>query len=136
MQAEGVVVRCEAELAYVKVQRTAGCGRCHETGGCGGNLSADAACQEYRVSNLLGAHPGDRVLLEVPQGATLSAAVQAYVVPLAAMLICAIGVHAFWPNDLAAVLGGAGGLALALLYMRSQRARQACRPWIAGILPS
>ncbi len=134
VQAEGVVLRCVDGLAQVKVQRAGGCGRCHETGGCGGVEREQASCQAYLVGNPLGAQPGDRVLLEVPPGAALRAALLAYVLPLAAVLLGALVASGLWHSDLAGVLGALSGLSISLLYLRSRGARQACRPQIAGIL--
>lgn len=129
-------MRLVAGDAHVKVRREAGCGRCNEPGGCGGIDRENAACQEYLVSNPVGARPGDRVLIEVPEGAALHAAAHAYLFPLAGLLAGALSASAMWPGDLSSAFGGLAGLVLALFYLRKRSSRQASRPRIAGVLPS
>lgn len=120
MQAEGTVVRLEGAHAHVKVMREQGCGRCHEVGGCGGQ-GHDSKCQEFVVDNTFGAHMGQRVRIEVPEGAALTAALLMYGVPLLALLLGA-GLGRLVSPDDAAVAAGAGVcLVLALLGLRLTR---------------
>lgn len=117
----------------VQVQRSSGCGRCNEPGGCGG---AEAArCSEYRVGNLLGALPGQRVLIEVPEGSALRAAGLAYGLPLAGVLGGAFVGMLLVEGDVGSVLGGLGGLVLAFGLTRWLGLSYSRRPRIAGVLP-
>jgi sigma-E factor negative regulatory protein RseC len=134
VQAEGIVVRCEAGSAHVKVRRSGGCGRCHEVGGCGGVSADDASCQEYLVGNALGANLGDRVLIEVPEGVALRAASLAYLLPLAGVLLGAFIAFLAWHSDLASALGALFGLTASYLWIRSRAVLADSRPRIAGIL--
>ncbi|MDO6388261.1 MULTISPECIES: SoxR reducing system RseC family protein [unclassified Uliginosibacterium] len=132
VQAEGVVVRCEERDAVVQVQRSSGCGRCHEPGGCGG---AEAArCSEYRVGNPLGAQPGQRVLIEVPEGSALRAAGLGYGLPLAGVLGGAFVGMLLLGGDVGSALGGLVGLALGFGLARCLGLSHARRPRIAGVL--
>lgn len=140
MQVEGVVTRLDGVRAYVKVQRIGGCGRCHEAGGCQSGSLADPLskrCQEYAVDNPRGALPGARVAVEVPDGATLMAALLGYGVPVVGLLLgAAIGQY-LAASDLGAVVGGSLGLFLAVVGIRGVRRSDAVRsaqPRIVDIL--
>ena len=110
MQAEGIVVRLVGARAYVKIKRSGGCGRCHEVGGCGGVGQDDAHCEEFVVDNSFGAQNGQRVSVDVPEGATLTAALLAYGMPLLAILLGAGLASWLWQSDVAVALGAGGAL--------------------------
>ncbi|MDP5240856.1 SoxR reducing system RseC family protein [Uliginosibacterium sp. 31-16] len=136
MQAEGIVTRVEGALAYVKVQRSGSCGRCHEAGGCGGGIEA-SGCQEFLLDNAFGARPGQSVCLAVPDGAALKAAFLVYGLPLLAILVGAGGSFFFFESDVAAVTGGGLGFLLASLLVYGSRKAgfvQQTQPRITGIL--
>lgn len=120
MQAEGTVMRLEGVIAHVKVMREQGCGRCHEVGGCGGQ-GHEAKCQEFVVDNTFGAHQGQRVRIEVPEGAALSAALLMYGLPLLALLAGAgLGRLASAADGVVAA-GAAIGLVCAMTGLRLTR---------------
>lgn len=136
MQSEAVVTRLDRTRAYVKVMRAGGCGRCHEVGGCGGVSQDESRCQEFLVENVFGASAGQRVLLEIPDGATFVAALLAYGLPLLALVFGAGSASFFWQTDLAAALGAVGGLMLAVLGIYSLRGvgfLRRARPRITGL---
>lgn len=136
MQSEGVVTRIEGARAYVKVIRTGGCGRCHEVGGCGGVSQNESRNQEFLVANAFGASAGQRVRLEIPDGATLKAALLAYGLPLLALVFGAGAAFFVWQTDLAAALGAAGGLLFAVLGVYGLRGTgflQRAQPRITGL---
>jgi len=101
----------------VKIKRSGGCGRCHEVGGCGGVGQDDAHCEEFVVDNSFGAQNGQRVSVDVPEGATLTAALLAYGMPLLAILLGAGLASWLWQSDVAVALGAGGFLLLALLML-------------------
>ena len=113
IEARGVVVRTSAAQAWVKVDdQPGGCGRCHEPGGCGGAKIAYAFGKPddvYAVPNPDGFHAGDRVLMQIDDGAALGAAAVSYGVPTLGVLVGA-GVGTL----LAGNLGGLVGVMLAL----------------------
>lgn len=132
VQAEGIVITQEAGLARVKVQRSGGCGRCHEEGGCGN--SAESRCDEFVVLDALDARPGDRVRIEIPEGVALRAALLAYGLPLAGVLIGAGLGYVLYGSDLAGVAGAVAGFIAGLAVLRGGRNKGGGRPRIAAIL--
>lgn len=104
MEREAVVTRVEGSQAYVEfLGETAGCGRCHETGGCQSGMLGQLFCSKprlFRLDNPIDAAPGERVVVRVEEGAALRAALQAYVLPLAFLLLGALA---------GASMGEAGG---------------------------
>lgn len=122
----------EAGVARVRVQRSGGCGRCHEEGGCGN--TADSRCDEFVVLSEFDVKLGDKVRIVVPEGAALRAALLAYGLPLAGLLIGAALGFLLAGTDLACVLGGGVGLGAGLLALRMGRHRGAARPRVAAIL--
>ena len=121
MQSEGLVTRIEGTRAYVKVRRSGGCGRCHEVGGCGGVSKDESRNQEFLVVNSFGANVGQHVRLEIPDGATVMAALLAYGLPLLAIILGSVVGSLVWQTDLAAAIGAAIGLTLAVLGVYSLR---------------
>lgn len=118
------VVALEGAMAEVEVAQ-GGCGRCHETGGCGGQQLTQIFCsgpRYYRVANPLGAQVGEQVTLGVPDGALGRSANLAYGLPVAALIVGAI-IGAALAGDPGAMLGAAGGLVAAFVFViyRSRR---------------
>lgn len=125
MNNQGVVIACEGQgdhaVAVVEVRPvSAGCGRCHEAGGCGGHLLNEALRSErrnlYHLPNTIAAQVGDEVGIELPDGALLRAALAAYLLPLGTTLLGAwLGTLV---GELWAVGGAVTGLGLGLLLLR------------------
>ena len=97
-------------LASVRFSRPEACGKC---GACGagvhqGDITLKAQCQI-----------GDWVRVEMPEGRFLTATAVAYVVPLLA-LFAGLGLGSLLGqgNDLAALLGGVGGIVLSLGFLK------------------
>lgn len=120
MQARARVLRVEKDRAWLELSDAAGgCGRCDEPGG----------CRSVQVSHLFGGadkvfalpmsfpvRVGDKVVISIPDGAPLSAALVAY--GLATLLLLAgAAVGSFVGGegraDLFGLVGGVAGLALA-----------------------
>lgn len=88
----GVVIAVDGDQAIIRVEDT-GCGRCRESGGCGGG-SAGGGCRlprTFRVPNPEGFPVGVSVRVAIVDGAVGRSAVHAYGVPLLAVLGGAIG---------------------------------------------
>jgi sigma-E factor negative regulatory protein RseC len=137
MLAEGVVVRLEETRAYVKIRRPEGCGRCHEEGGCGGVVQEESRCQEFLVDNDIGAKAGQRVSVEVPEGAALKAVLLAYGAPLGAMIAGSSVAFICWHSDLSASIGAAVGLAcgvFAVYGLRGSEFVRNTRPRVVAVV--
>ncbi|CAB1369365.1 SoxR reducing system RseC family protein [Denitratisoma oestradiolicum] len=122
---EAVVSGLENGMAVVDVARTSGCGRCHEQGGCGGVMGGTSACatRQYRVPNTIQARVGDVVMLSVPEGVVLKAALASYGACVLLAIVGAALVTVAGGGDGVAVLGALSGLTLGLLLLRWNRRR-------------
>ncbi len=124
MDQDVIVVRIEGNHAFVEAGgANAGCGRCHEAGGCQSSVLGQlfgTKPRQFRVLNLIGAVPGEHVIVRIAEGAPMRAALLAYAVPVLFLLAGAIGgsvlsAHQNSGNDTAAALGGLGGLLAGVL---------------------
>ncbi|MDP2832273.1 MAG: SoxR reducing system RseC family protein [Pseudomonadota bacterium] len=116
------ITRLEGDSAWVVSAAPSSCGACGGKG-CGSSLFArvlHADEPEYRVDNPIGAAVGEAVVVGLPDGALLSAAVSGYLVPLLLLLLGA-GVGQQFAGELGAVSGGLCGLLLAALYLKRRK---------------
>ncbi len=122
----GVVVSVQGDLAEVAGQPRSSCGGCAVKGTCGTSLLARYFGPKrllLQAYNPIGAGPGERVIIGLPEGALLEASVLAYLVPLAALVGGAV-VGAFVAErlvpaytQLVSAITGVGGLAAALAWL-------------------
>lgn len=115
----GVVRALDGDDALVEVEQ-GGCGRCHEEGGCGGQQLTQMFCsgpKSYRAENTIGAHVGDRVVVATSPGSIRRTANLAYGMPLLGAIGGALA-GMYLSGDAGAMLGAAGGLFVALGYVR------------------
>lgn len=115
--------RLEGEHAWVVAAAPSSCGACGGKG-CGSSLFArvlHADEPEYRVENPIGAAVGEAVVVGLPDGALLGAAVSGYLVPLLLLLLGA-GAGQHFVGELGAVAGGLLGLVLAALHLKRRSA--------------
>lgn len=130
MQAEARVLRVDGDHAVVQLAGRGGCGRCHETGGCGGSTVIGQMFgprpTDFRIPNGIGAKPGDAVLVELAEGSLLRVALMAYLLPVLLLVLGAFAAMALYPAaaDLAAAVGGALGFGLAVLAVARFQARR------------
>lgn len=125
MQAQARVERVEAGRVWLKVNDAEqGCGRCDQPGGCRSMRITDAFGLPSRVFSLrseLPLAPGDRVLIEIADGAPLRAALASYGLA-AVLLVAGAMVGKFLAPaanaDAWAAVGAALGLGLAVLAHR------------------
>jgi sigma-E factor negative regulatory protein RseC len=132
------VVSTEAGIAELEVVRRATCGACSSSSACGVSLLdrlLGRRPQRLVVTNSLGVRVGDAVVVGVPEGALLKAALAAYLMPLVGLLAGAIMaqglVASMLPGlggDTAGLAGGALGFAGALLLLRGYSRRLAADP--------
>ena len=124
------ITRVEGDSAWVVSAAPASCGACAGRG-CGSSVFARVLHPdepEYRVDNPIGAQAGEAVVVGLPDGALLGAAVSGYLVPLLVLLAgAALGQQ--FAGELGAVGGGLVGLLLAAIRLR-RRTGQAASPAI------
>lgn len=120
MQARARILRVENDMAWLELADVAGgCGRCDEPGGCRSMQLAHAFGGAEKVFALplsFPVKPGDQVVISIPDGAPLTAALAAY--GLATLLLlagAAVGslLGGDGRADLYGLVGGVAGLALA-----------------------
>jgi sigma-E factor negative regulatory protein RseC len=115
-ESEAIVTRVEGEFAFIEVKGGASaCGSCGERSRCG---KPQPGPRRYAVRNVVGAAPGDAVVVSVPEGAVLRAAAISYLMPLLLVLLgAAIGSNLIG-DGLPAVGGAATGLVLGIVALR------------------
>lgn len=111
--------RTEGDTAWVVSEAPSSCGACAGKG-CGSSVfarfwHADAA--EYPVANPIGASAGEAVVIGLPDGALLHAALASYGVTLLMLLVCAV-LGKYFAGEPGAIIGGLSGLALAAVWIR------------------
>ena len=123
----GVVLAAHGDLAEVECRRQSTCSACGASGACGTSLLERYFGRRPRVltaRNAVGAHPGDPVVVGVPEGALLTAAFAVYLAPLLAMIGGALlggwaaAALSMGTTNGAELVGGVAGLALSLLWLR------------------
>lgn len=116
------VTRQEGGDAWVVSEAPTSCGACGGKG-CGSSVFArlwHPEEPEYRVANPIDAAPGEAVVVGLPEGALLRAALLAYGAPLALVLLGAMAGQ-FLYGEPGAMAGGLCGLLLAALVLRRNR---------------
>jgi sigma-E factor negative regulatory protein RseC len=134
MEIGAVVTGIEGADAVVELdRRTGGCGRCHESGGCGGGgglfgSSLGIRRKTFRVRNPIGAHIGERVVLRLGDRELLDTALAVYFLPVALLVAGAFAGMAIAevPGDTPALTGGLIGLvggAVAVTFYQARARR-------------
>ena len=124
IDAQGTITAVNGDTADVLMDET-GCGRCHEEGGCGGHNIGKMLCaspRTFRVRNPGHSVVGDRVTIVIAEGAVRRSAMLAYVVPLLALFVGALGGSAL-AGETGAIIGAVSGLLGAWLMLRYVQAR-------------
>lgn len=122
-ESEAVVIRIEGEHAFVEVCDAAACGQCSSRHACM-SLEAPAGPRLHRLHNGIGARVGDTVVLVVPQGALLKAALLSYLWP-ALLTIAGAASGATMGGDAASVAGAGLGLMAGMASLRLAGSRLA-----------
>jgi len=122
----GLVVSVQDDLAEVEGQPRSACGGCAVDGACGTSLLARHLGPKrlsLQAHNPIGAKPGERVVIGLPESALLEASVLAYLMPLAALVGGAVagaliaGLIAPVYTEVLSAVTGLGGLAAALAWL-------------------
>jgi len=128
-ETRGVVTALDGDHAIVRTEET-GCGRCHESGGCGGVRVSQMLCatpRVWRVLNPRGAAVGDEVRIAVADGAVGASAMLIYVQPL--LLLFAAAAAGFWlGGDPGGVAGAAVGLIGGWRWVAWRQRQRHCDP--------
>jgi sigma-E factor negative regulatory protein RseC len=142
IEENAVVISSEAGIVEVEIRRRSSCNACSARSGCGVSLLdrvLGRRPQRLVAPNKLGVGPGDEVVIGMPEGALLKAAVAAYMIPLAGLLGGAIigdlmlGAEA--ASETLPLLTGLAGLVLGFLVTRLCSRRLATDPrWRAVLL--
>lgn len=133
-ESAAVVTGIHGDFAEVEVAALpSACGSCGDRGHCG---KAQAGPRRFAVTNTIGAHTGDHVVVSVADGAVLKAAVLSYLMPLAFVIGGAAVATAWIGEGMPAVAGAAAGLLVGLAILRVAHARFALgrEPRLAVIL--
>lgn len=123
IDAQGTITAVNGDTADVLMDET-GCGRCHEEGGCGGHNIGKMLCaspRTFQVLNPGNSAVGDRVTVVIAEGTVRRSAVLAYVVPLLALFVGALG-GSVLAGEVGAIVGAVSGLFCAWLVLRYAQA--------------
>ncbi len=119
IDASGTITALDGNYAIIRMDE-AGCGRCHEPGGCGGNPLSQVFCnvpRTFRVLNPGNSAVGSRVTVVIAEGSVRRSATLAYGLPLLALFLGAVGGSAL-AGETGAIIGSLGGLLCAWLALR------------------
>lgn len=116
------ITRVEGRSAWVTSKAPSSCGACAGKG-CGSSTFSrfwHPDEPEYRVDNPIGAAAGDAVVVGLPDGALMRAALASYAMPLI-LVLSGAGLGNTLYGELGAVGGGLAGLLLAGFGLRRHR---------------
>ena len=125
----GTVAAVDGEHALIRMDES-GCGRCRETGGCGGNNLARLLCSKprtFRVPNPDKRAVGERVCVRLVEGSLGRSALYAYAFPWLALLLGAL-LGSSLADEGGAIGGAAAGLLVGWLSLRRAQRRDAADP--------
>lgn len=128
-ETRGIVTAVDGDYALVRTEEN-GCGRCHESGGCGGVRVSRMLCtapREWRVLNPRRAAVGEEVRIAVADGAIGASVLLIYVQPLLLLIAGAVlGSAAF--GETGALAGAVIGLAAGWRWVAWRQKRRHCDP--------
>jgi sigma-E factor negative regulatory protein RseC len=138
------VVAVEHGQAVLEPEQTTSCGGCHAAKACGVDAgSRRLVARRFTLANDYGLRVGERVVVGIAEGTVLRAALAAFGIPLAAMLVAGVTAQRLMGDDLFSLGATLVGLGLGLLAVRLWTARKAARGELtphfirrAGLVPS
>ncbi|MGE5517382.1 MAG: SoxR reducing system RseC family protein [Bacteroidota bacterium] len=122
---EGVarVISVEGGVALLEPEQTTACGSCHSAAVCGAKPgSSRLVVRRFTLPNDHDFQVGERIVVGVQEDTVRRAALTAYGIPLAFMLIAGVTVQKLGGGDLGAALATLAGMAVGILlvWLRSQ----------------
>jgi sigma-E factor negative regulatory protein RseC len=128
IEESAIVIASEAGIAEVEVVRRPACSACSSSAACGVSLLdrlLGRRPQHLVVGNKIGAVVGETVIVGIPEGALLKAAVAAYLMPLLGLLAGALLGQTLAEHsglavstDVAGLVGGCIGFGMSLWGLR------------------
>ena len=125
-------------LVRLQFEATGGCGRCNESGGCGGVSIAQPLCGKPKtllVPDRLGVQTGDKVLVAIPDALLSQGVTRAYLIPLLLLFAGSVLGGALLPivapiqwqmtADIGAIAGAGLGLIAAWWQLQGSQRSQA-----------
>ncbi len=131
MEQAVIVMNVIGEEAMVRGRRLSACGQCAGQSACGTLGSWVERFAEMRVDNSIGARPGEAVMIDVPDGVLMRAALRLYGIPMLAFFVAGFTsrslalAYAASAPDLWAAGGAALGLGAAFAWLRHSSGAQA-----------
>ena len=129
IDATGTITAHDGVYAIVRMDE-AGCGRCHEEGGCGGANIGKMLCstpRAFRVLNPQNTPVGNRVTIMIAEGAVRRGAFLGYGLPLITLFIGAMGGMTV-AGEAGAIAGAVIGLLMAWAVLRCYQCRTKSEP--------
>lgn len=96
------VIDVEGDQLVVETVPQSSCQSCAVKSGCGTSVLSGTVGRKvvhFRVKNSVAASKGDRVVLGLPEDALVKGSLIVYLLPLLLMIITALGVDAYLPED-------------------------------------
>lgn len=124
LEAYATVQAVEPGYAWVESERQSACGGCASSMHCGVSALGKSIGRQrvtVRLRDPLGVRPGDAVIIGVSEARLLGVAAAAYLVPLVAMVVCALVGSAISGADAAPPLGAAIGLTGSFVFLWFRR---------------
>jgi sigma-E factor negative regulatory protein RseC len=121
------VVAVNGTVAWLEPEQTGSCGSCAASGSCGakgiGTMASRLEFRRFQIENESNLAVGERVVVGIPNNALIKAALTAYAIPLATLLLA--GALAQWRfgSDLVTMAAMVGGLAVGLGFSRVSAGR-------------
>ena len=112
IESSGKITGIDGDFAVVSINLEAGCGRCHEDGGCGGNNFAQMLCsspKEFRVLNPRQAKVGDRVTVVIAEKRFVRCVEIVYGLPLLGLFTGAY-IGSIVGREVGSIVGAACGI--------------------------
>jgi sigma-E factor negative regulatory protein RseC len=134
LETRAIVVEQSNGRTFVRASHTGGCSRC-QGGECGSAKLSRLFCskpRQFEVTNSVGAHLGEEVLVTIPDGALLRSITLIYLLPLG-MIIAGVLAGSWMLAETGAIGGGLVGLVTGFLIARRIAAGTASQlPCISG----
>ena len=120
LEETATVVALAGAYVQVEIERGSACGACSARSGCGTSLLARLLSRrrpQLRALNPIGAAPGDKIVIGMPEQGLVGASFAAYLVPLVGLLAGAVAGKRLGGSELAAILGATLGLAAGFAWV-------------------